>query len=217
MLGQGGLFRQENVEKRRIMSVREWAELCAKPDLKAPGVNDVGLRKADTGMGRKRRTRRGEAHEEDDGEAGEQREMEAEEAEQGTGQSVEVGTLASHSVGQPNLSKSQSTSPQPEGTTPATPSSSSPKKPKSKPQSRESREASLAERAAKDTAFINVFNPHTDWLPKDTKAEDFNADFCTKLERQYWRNCGLGKAAWYGADTQGSLSFLISCDSMAEL
>ncbi|EED78550.1 predicted protein, partial [Postia placenta Mad-698-R] len=24
MLGRGGLFRQENVEKRRVMSVREW-------------------------------------------------------------------------------------------------------------------------------------------------------------------------------------------------
>ncbi|EGO23093.1 hypothetical protein SERLADRAFT_340652, partial [Serpula lacrymans var. lacrymans S7.9] len=24
MLGRGGLFRQENIEKRRIMSVREW-------------------------------------------------------------------------------------------------------------------------------------------------------------------------------------------------
>ena len=42
MLGSKGLFRQENVEKRRIMSVREWAELCMKDEFRAPGVNDVG-------------------------------------------------------------------------------------------------------------------------------------------------------------------------------
>ena len=43
MLGHGGLFRQQNVEKRRVFSVREWAELCNKEDRRAPGVDDIGL------------------------------------------------------------------------------------------------------------------------------------------------------------------------------
>ena len=44
MIGQGGRFQQQNIEKRRTMSVREWAELCAHEELRAPGVNDVGVR-----------------------------------------------------------------------------------------------------------------------------------------------------------------------------
>src|ERR1700680_3833114 len=43
MLGHGGLFRQQNVEKRRVFSVREWAELSNKEDRRAPGVDDIGL------------------------------------------------------------------------------------------------------------------------------------------------------------------------------
>ena len=59
MFGHGGLFRQENVEKRRVMSVREWAELCAKEELRAPGVDDVGLHARANASGRtRRRTRR---------------------------------------------------------------------------------------------------------------------------------------------------------------
>ncbi|KAG2135583.1 JmjC domain, hydroxylase-domain-containing protein [Suillus cothurnatus] len=106
MLGRGGLFRQENVEKRKVMSVREWAELCEKEEFCAPA------------------------------------------------------------------------------------------------QSREVREA---ERSAKDAAFLKTFDPHKDWLPPCTTADDYTVEFCQKLERQFWRNCGLGKPAWYGADTQGSV------------
>jgi hypothetical protein len=43
MLGNAGLFRQENMEKRKVMSVREWVELCSKDEFRAPGVFDVGL------------------------------------------------------------------------------------------------------------------------------------------------------------------------------
>lgn len=59
MLGQGGLFRQENVEKRRVMSVREWFELCGKEDLRAPGVDDIGLHARATNGSARARTRRG--------------------------------------------------------------------------------------------------------------------------------------------------------------
>jgi hypothetical protein len=217
MLGRSGLFRQENVEKRRIMSVREWAELCAKPDLKAPGVHDVDLRKADREGGRKRRTRRGEVQEED--EDGEEKEMAVD--EQASGSPVNESASTTQCLPQSVLRNSQSVSPPPpEGhptcttsedvSTPTDISASPSKKTKPKPHTREAREASLAERAAKDSAFNSVFNPHSDWLPSDTNAEDYTPDFCTKLERQYWRNCGLGRPAWYGADTQGPFSLLYS-------
>ena len=38
MMGRAGLFRQQNIEKRKIMSVLEWAELCAKDELLGRGV-----------------------------------------------------------------------------------------------------------------------------------------------------------------------------------
>lgn len=43
MLGNGGLFRQQNMEKRKTMSVREWVELCNKDEYRAPAVHEVGL------------------------------------------------------------------------------------------------------------------------------------------------------------------------------
>ena len=64
MLGQGGLFQQQNIEKRRVMSVREWYELCSNDDLRAPGVDDIGLHaRANNGSARTRtrRTRRANA------------------------------------------------------------------------------------------------------------------------------------------------------------
>ncbi|KAI0696985.1 hypothetical protein C8T65DRAFT_662929 [Cerioporus squamosus] len=60
MLGQGGLFQQQNIEKRRLLSVREWFELCGKEEYRAPGVEEVGLHaRANNGTAKtRRRTRR---------------------------------------------------------------------------------------------------------------------------------------------------------------
>ncbi|KAF9073520.1 JmjC domain, hydroxylase-domain-containing protein [Rhodocollybia butyracea] len=58
MLGQTGLFRQQNVEKRKTMSVREWAEFCAQPDYRAPSVAEVGLHARTTVKAKTRRTRK---------------------------------------------------------------------------------------------------------------------------------------------------------------
>ncbi len=58
MLGQEGRYQQQNIEKRKAFSVREWAELCTTEDLRAPGVNEIGLY-ARANNGSARRTRRG--------------------------------------------------------------------------------------------------------------------------------------------------------------
>ena len=41
IVGTAGLFRVRNIEKRRLMSVREWHELCTKDELRTPGVHDA--------------------------------------------------------------------------------------------------------------------------------------------------------------------------------
>lgn len=55
MDGIGGLFRQRNIEKRRIFSVREWVELCTSDDHRTPSVGEDGRIRTVTGSGRKRR------------------------------------------------------------------------------------------------------------------------------------------------------------------
>ena len=58
MPGRSCLYRQQNIEKRKVMSVREWSELCAKDDLRAPGVDDVELKAAADSVGERRRRRK---------------------------------------------------------------------------------------------------------------------------------------------------------------
>jgi hypothetical protein len=72
------------------------------------------------------------------------------------------------------------------------------------PPTREAKEVNQAERTAQDAAFIETFDLSHDWLPPNTDASDYTPEFCKELERQYWRNCGLSKSAWYGADMQGN-------------
>ena len=59
MLGRSGLYHQQNIEKRKIMSVREWAELCSKDDFRALSIDDIGLRIAvDSANENKRRSKK---------------------------------------------------------------------------------------------------------------------------------------------------------------
>lgn len=44
MIGQRGLFRQNNVEITRTLSVKDWAELCGQDDLKAIPIQDGELK-----------------------------------------------------------------------------------------------------------------------------------------------------------------------------
>ncbi|KZT67536.1 JmjC-domain-containing protein [Daedalea quercina L-15889] len=253
MFGHGGLFRQENVEKRRAMSVREWAELCSKEELRAPGVDDVGLhaRAANASASTRSRTRRTRKKRESETAEPDPEAHAIKEEEE------EVMDYVPDAVGQslaspPNSTTGPST-PVADEARPAedeasvihidVPGATGPspdeapgeqvaeevvahegkeagvkqeeeeegvnKQPKAKrkraTQSRQAREASLAERAAKDKSFLESFDPHSDWLPPNTTPFDYTPEFCRELERRYWRNCGLGKPAWYGADMQGSL------------
>ncbi|KAJ6623577.1 JmjC domain, hydroxylase-domain-containing protein [Mycena sp. CBHHK59/15] len=158
MRGRAGLFRQENMEKRKLMSVREWVELCAKDEFRAPGVEEVGLHHH-PGAQPALRSKRKKAPVKDEVKD----------------EPVDEVSMASP----PN-----SVTPDPEDT---------------KPRNRR------VERADKDASFISAFDPHTDWLPPGTTSAEYTPEFCSKLERAFWRNCGLGKPAWYGADTMGSL------------
>ncbi|KDR66167.1 hypothetical protein GALMADRAFT_259628 [Galerina marginata CBS 339.88] len=214
MRGSGGLFRQQNMEKRKLMSVREWVELCTKDEFRAPGLQEVGLSSRNLNpIVRSRPQRKGK------------QKAEAVKAEpSGPGSSAvvikEEPTDDYQSLSDMRATQTVTTPPNSEGSPPAAAGPSNNKggkkkkqpvkqEPKPRPkrvgQTREARVASLAERAARDSAFLDVFEPDKEWLPPSTKASDYTPEFCRELERRFWRNCGLGKPAWYGADTLGSL------------
>ncbi|KZT30281.1 JmjC-domain-containing protein [Neolentinus lepideus HHB14362 ss-1] len=224
MLGRGGLFRQQNMEKRRVMSVREWLELCNKDDYRAPGVDEVGLYHGQNASG-KTRARRGRGRKAAS-EKAETAEPEAEEAliKEDPDEGVNAIDSPAKSLASPPHSAAGAEFliiPEDGAEVQANESSEAKEiveelaedgpeeksKPKSRRggQSRTAKEANLAERAKQDEAFFELFDPHSDWLPPNTTPFDYTPALCQKLERHYWRNCGLGKPAWYGADMAGSL------------
>lgn len=240
MLGHGGLFRQQNVEKRRVFSVREWAELCNKEDRRAPSVDEIGLHHARRNAPPpppKSRAKKGERSKPDVTKA-------AAAGPVSTPVATEVDNPNSTLIGDvPTPPKSPSNNGDlkvpnsPENLSSCEPLLEHPTnvsslptperlkeeeeentdddegrdsklqtaKPKRKWQTREMRDAHLAERAAADAAFLKSFNPRTDWLPPNTRSEDYTPEFCKDLERRFWRNCGFGAPAMYGADMEGSL------------
>lgn len=214
MLGSGGLFRQENMEKRKVMSVREWVELCTKDEFRAPGVQEVGITSRSSIIPVKPKVQRKPKQQKS------ATTVKAESAGPTTSEAILVKEEPSDDyqcLSDQHVSSTVATPPNSEGSPAAAPRTHTQKgkkkkqtikqEPKPRPkrvgQTREARDASLAERAARDEAFLEVFDPHKEWLPPSTTSSDYTAEFCQKLERHYWRNCGLGKPAWYGADTLG--------------
>lgn len=237
MLGHGGLFRQQNVEKRRVFSVREWAELCNKEDRRAPSVDDIGLHYARRNAPPpppKSRAKRGERSKPDVTNAAAAGPVSTVVTEVDNPNPTSNGDVPTPpkspsnngdlkvpnspenlSSCEPLLEQSTNVSSLPtperlkeeeeENTDDDEGRDSKPQsaKPKRKWQTREMRDAHLAERAAADAAFLKSFNPHTDWLPPNTGLEDYTPEFCKDLERRFWRNCGFGAPAMYGADMEG--------------
>ena len=209
MFGNGGLFRQENIEKRKQMSLREWVELCTKEEFRAPGVHEVGVASRNNNdVPTRPRIQRKAKQKSEDAKAG----------PSGPDPSTVVikeeptddyDSLDAQAVNTPPSSEGSPPAPvvpskKGNGKKKKPPVKQEPKpRPKRATQTREAREATQAERSARDRAFLDVFEPDKEWLPPSTKASDYTPEFCRELERRYWRNCGLGKPAWYGADTPG--------------
>lgn len=245
MIGRGGLFHQQNIEKRRTMSVREWVELCNKEDWRAPGVDDVGLHHAprNNPTSRPRRgKKKADATPGPDAADFVQVKVEAVDDEENNMPSIspitpphsavalvvpspaaiveddaqlkpadaDSNTANAHSQMIQDLKEEEEEKTDDEGGSEKAPA----RKVKGRRQAptREVKEAQLREREAKDAAFLEDFDPHSEWLPPNTTPFDYTPEFCQKLERQYWRNCGLNKPAWYGADMAGMCFRRLVCD-----
>ena len=180
MLGNAGLYRQQNMEKRKTMSVREWAELCGKEEYRAPAVHEVTVegRRIHTAVPQHRASRPRKKKE-------------------------EQSTKEESAVPSPPGSDKAASPPAQPVPGPSKPKGRRAQQPK---EVRDAiRDAKLAENAAKDDQFLEGFDWDNDWLPHNTLASDYTPEWCQTLERHYWKNCSLGKSPWYGADTQGTL------------
>ncbi|KAG6879106.1 hypothetical protein C0992_005132 [Termitomyces sp. T32_za158] len=201
MFGSGGRFRQENMEKRRVMSTREWAELCAKDEFRAPGVGEVGLQARSTYVRpRIRKLKRPETGPEQTPSIKEET-LDAQPVALGSSSAKDLADPPPNNMNTPQSPVSQSAAISADDEQDVKPKANK----KRVGSSRQAREAALADRASQDLKFLATFDPHKDWLPPNTTAADYTPEFCQILERHYWRNCSLGKSAWYGADTAGTL------------
>ena len=196
MVGRAGLFRQQNVEKRKTMSMRDWAELCTREEFRAPSANGTGL-----------------YHPRSEGRAKAPRKSRQKSVLQEPTTPHDVtpfvnrdhdhdDTVLQDGVSNPVRNSLRTEDLSALGSTPA-PEDHEPKRKGRRVITREEKEATMAEKAAQDAAFLESFDTKTGWLPPNTRPEDYTPEFCKELERQYWRNCGLSKPAWYGADMQG--------------
>ncbi|PBK62661.1 JmjC-domain-containing protein [Armillaria solidipes] len=198
MQGRAGLFRVENMMRRKYMSVREWVEMCNKEDYRAPGVHEVGLHGRSGVQAKTRRSKRFSGN------------VKAESADSEDQVVIKEEPNETHRIyddgpGSANapivIEPLQSTI-----LDPSTPAEEQPKTSAKRPPGRKKTTMEkAAERSARDAAFLKTFDPYTHWLPPGTTPSDYTPEFCHILERQFWRSCGLGKPAWYGADSQGTL------------
>lgn len=231
MFGHAGLYRQQNIEKRKVMSVREWAELCAKEEWRAPGVDEVALKAAGDKIPlRRKKGKRAVKLPKDEPEDAEMRDISVvkEEGVEPTFELDGVDDTVTHLEAIPpedldhlhtlegddaavvDREDEEHRSPTPANDAETmTPERTSGRR-KRVFQTRAERDAALAHRTELDKEFLKTFDPHSAWLPPNTKAADYTPEFCSTLERRYWRNCGLGKPPWYGADTAGMNSIFSS-------
>ncbi|KAL1662160.1 jumonji superfamily protein, partial [Schizophyllum commune] len=178
-LGGTGRFRQQNIEKRRSMSVREWVELCSKDGYHAPSASEVGLHHAPVAGKAKRRVSRRATTETEA--------TDVKEEDEAINVPASPPITDSHAAGSPKEEEEEEDTKT------------------SRPHRRKTHKQVADEKAVKDVAFMAKFKPHEDWLPFGMQPSDYTPEYCKELERHYWRNCGMGKSPWYGADTQGSL------------
>ncbi|EIN04471.1 JmjC-domain-containing protein [Punctularia strigosozonata HHB-11173 SS5] len=203
MLGGGGLFRQTNVGRRKMMTVKEWFEYCSKDEYRAPGVEEIGPYSAHrTTRTSGRTTRRGRT-----AKAEPQEPVVKDEPMDDSASALLSPPRSTRNLSTPAVADEEVAildNPPPEF---SPPSAETKKKARAR-RAAKNKEAKDAEHAAKMAAnaeFVKSFSAHKDWLPPKTSPESYTPEFCRELERHYWRNLGLGKPAWYGADTAGSL------------
>ncbi|KAH7101174.1 JmjC domain, hydroxylase-domain-containing protein, partial [Auriculariales sp. MPI-PUGE-AT-0066] len=178
VLGSAGLYRVQNIEKNRQMSVREWHELCQRHEHRAPSLQDADrpTRVVVAAAKTPRRSRNSKA-------------KEVTPAASESAMELDPDPADDDNDAAPALD------PEADTDAPTTPAR----------KGRRTQRERLDAKASLDAQFLSEFAPHTAWLPPGTAAHDYTPDACRTLERMFWRSLGISRPAWYGADSAGSL------------
>lgn len=197
LIGSSGLFRIANVvrNKRRPLTVEEWFKKCKDKKFSGPGPKDVGSttnrdsKEAEERRQRvrddmrkekeKRREKRLAAEANRARKATEIEDIKKEEEVNGQAPPVSDRKDEASTVFVNNSQECQST----------------PLKPGSPTKD------IMVEKPI--NSWYGSFNPKVDWLPENTRLEDYSLEACVALERRFWKNMGLGEPSWYGADMEG--------------
>ena len=211
MLGQAGLYRAQNVEKRKTkpLSVREWYEKSQDKRFAGPGPNDLDPTLDRDSAALKERRKKVEAE-------ARMKKAEAKDKRRAAaakkGMKVEVkteeeaineGALETEVSSHDAPPKDESHSQPPDFTADMPPLDPSTKN--SSPSTNGDSAKTPDSETDPVVDWYSHFDPSTAWLPKDTAQEDYTPEACANLERKFWKTMGLGEPSWYGADLQGTL------------
>lgn len=224
MMGNGGVFRQTNIEKNksRPLSVREWFEKCGQDKFAGPmpreierGSKEAREMRAEMERAKKavkekklaeRERRRMERLKEEEARAN----AEAQSQTQGQGQTegdpsadVEMGTAQDQEGTQDEAEADVAAS---SDIVPALDPSSS-----GSSHSSPDPIATTPEPEQLDPWYVDT-DLSSAWLPKNTRPEDYTPEACARLQDKFWKNMGLGEPSWYGADLMQGESYYTSHD-----
>ncbi|OXG39396.1 specific transcriptional repressor [Cryptococcus neoformans Th84] len=199
LIGSSGLFRIANVvrNKRRPLTVEEWFKKCKDKKFSGPGPKDVGsTTNRDSKEAEERRQRvRDDMRKEKEKRREKRLAAEANRARKAT--EIEDIKEEEEVNGQAPPVSDRKDEASTEFVNNSQECQSTPLKPGSPTKD------IMVEKPI--NSWYGSFNPKVDWLPEDTRLEDYSLEACVALERRFWKNMGLGEPSWYGADMEGSL------------
>lgn len=196
LIGSSGLFRIANVvrNKRRPLTVEEWFKKCKDKKFSGPGPKDVGsTTNRDSKEAEERRQRvRDDMRKEKEKRREKRLAAEANRARKATGiedikEEEEVNGQAPSVLDRKDEASTEFVN-NPQECQPAS----------LEPDSRT--KGIMVEKSI--NSWYESFDPKEDWLPENTRREDYSLEACVALERRFWKNMGLGEPSWYGADME---------------
>ncbi|WOO78947.1 DNA damage-responsive transcriptional repressor RPH1 [Vanrija pseudolonga] len=228
MVGTGGVFVQQNIERLRSrggLAIHEWFDKCAQDKYQTPNPKEIVTRTQDRDSKEAKarlaaeaarvKAERAEKKAKRDAAARrklERRKAKAEEAESQVDVEAEAKPELDAALLTADAVPSVAASPaihEEVDDLPALEVASHTSRSTAEPLATTPDSATMAAEVEEQLKPVNPFyentDLHKDWLPQDATHEDFTVQGCANLERKFWRTLGQGSNSWYGADLAGSL------------
>ncbi|KAL1410221.1 hypothetical protein Q8F55_004226 [Vanrija albida] len=230
MVGTGGVFVQQNIERLRGrggLAIHEWFDKCAQEKYQTPNPKEIVTRTQDRDSKEAKarlaaeaaRVKAEKAERKAKRDAAAQRKEERRrraatsattKAEEGSAEDAETKPVVDAAAADPVPSVAASPAIHEEvDDLPALEVASHTSRSTAEPLATTPDSATMAVETEEPRKPVNPFyetaDLHKDWLPSDATQEDFTVQGCANLERKFWRTLGQGSNSWYGADLAGSL------------